>query len=202
MLSGNSFKLRARPNELVSALMKRIAARAKFDVSRLLILHDGVELDGSVRVEQSGLTGGAVIHVGMKLRGGGKRGQGAQGSGAGDSEGDRTPVVSTDDEATESAEESDHGAEDGTPSIELAENLLHSVFKREAFRPGQRELVDGLCNGMSALFAVPTGGGKSLLFQMLGAMEIHCAAAGAPATCTIIISPYLALSSDQVRAVL
>ncbi|MGL4321664.1 MAG: DNA helicase RecQ [Paracoccaceae bacterium] len=70
-------------------------------------------------------------------------------------------------------------------------DLLHSVFGFPAFRPGQEEIVDAVLAGRNTLAIMPTGGGKSLCFQL-------------PALCrdgvTVVISPLIALMRDQVRA--
>ena len=69
--------------------------------------------------------------------------------------------------------------------------LLHSVFGFSAFRPGQAEIVEAVLAGQNVLAIMPTGGGKSLCFQL-------------PALCrdgvTVVISPLIALMRDQVRA--
>ena len=69
--------------------------------------------------------------------------------------------------------------------------LLHSVFGFPGFRPGQEEIVDAVLAGQNTLAIMPTGGGKSLCFQL-------------PALCrdgvTVVISPLIALMRDQVRA--
>jgi ATP-dependent DNA helicase RecQ len=71
------------------------------------------------------------------------------------------------------------------------EALLKSVFGFDAFRPGQAEIVDAVLDGQNTLAIMPTGGGKSLCFQL-------------PALCrdgvTVVISPLIALMRDQVRA--
>ncbi|MEM0948445.1 MAG: DNA helicase RecQ [Pseudomonadota bacterium] len=68
--------------------------------------------------------------------------------------------------------------------------LLASVFGFDAFRPGQAEIVDAVTAGRNTLAIMPTGGGKSLCFQL-------------PALCregvTLVISPLIALMRDQVR---
>ena len=72
-----------------------------------------------------------------------------------------------------------------------AQSLLHSVFGFPGFRPGQEEIVDAVLAGRNTLAIMPTGGGKSLCFQL-------------PALCrdgvTVVISPLIALMRDQVRA--
>ncbi|MCG6903543.1 MAG: DNA helicase RecQ [Rhodobacter sp.] len=72
-----------------------------------------------------------------------------------------------------------------------AQQLLSEVFGFDAFRPGQAEIVDAVTAGHNVLAIMPTGGGKSLCFQL-------------PALCregvTVVISPLIALMRDQVRA--
>jgi ATP-dependent DNA helicase RecQ len=75
--------------------------------------------------------------------------------------------------------------------LDQAARLLHSVFGFPDFRPGQAEIVQSVLEGRNTLAIMPTGGGKSLCFQL-------------PALCrdgvTIVISPLIALMRDQVRA--
>ena len=70
-------------------------------------------------------------------------------------------------------------------------DLLASVFGFSEFRPGQAEIVDAVLAGENTLAIMPTGGGKSLCFQL-------------PALCrdgvTVVVSPLIALMRDQVRA--
>ncbi|MEH7827722.1 DNA helicase RecQ [Gemmobacter denitrificans] len=69
--------------------------------------------------------------------------------------------------------------------------LLARVFGYGAFRPGQEEIVEAVLAGRDTLAIMPTGGGKSLCFQL-------------PALCrdgvTVVISPLIALMRDQVRS--
>ena len=69
--------------------------------------------------------------------------------------------------------------------------LLSDVFGFTSFRDGQEEIVEAVSNDENALAIMPTGGGKSLCFQL-------------PALCrdgvTVVISPLIALMRDQVRA--
>jgi ATP-dependent DNA helicase RecQ len=71
------------------------------------------------------------------------------------------------------------------------QDLLHSIFGFPGFRAGQEEIVDAVMAGRNTLAIMPTGGGKSLCFQL-------------PALCrdgvTVVISPLIALMRDQVRA--
>lgn len=70
-------------------------------------------------------------------------------------------------------------------------DLLQSVFGFDKFRPGQEDIVSAVNDGRDVLAIMPTGGGKSLCFQL-------------PALCrdgvTVVISPLIALMRDQVRA--
>lgn len=61
----------------------------------------------------------------------------------------------------------------------------------EAFRPGQREAVEALLTTGRLLLVAPTGGGKSLAYQLPAVLL--------PGT-TLVISPLVALMSDQVQA--
>ncbi len=75
--------------------------------------------------------------------------------------------------------------------IARAEELLSSVFGFDAFRPGQAEIVAAVAEGRNTLAIMPTGGGKSLCFQLPALMREGV---------TVVISPLIALMRDQVRA--
>ena len=47
-----------------------------------------------------------------------------------------------------------------------AEALLKEIFGFDAFRPGQAEIVEAVARGDNVLAIMPTGGGKSLCFQL------------------------------------
>ena len=81
-------------------------------------------------------------------------------------------------------------AEDTLPKGAALE-LLASVFGHGAFRPGQAEIVDAVAAGREVLAIMPTGGGKSLCFQLPALMREGV---------TVVISPLIALMRDQVRA--
>ncbi len=72
-----------------------------------------------------------------------------------------------------------------------ATKLLSAVFGFDAFRPGQREIVEAVAAGRNALAIMPTGGGKSLCYQLPALMRDGV---------TVVISPLIALMRDQVRA--
>ncbi|WP_294930150.1 DNA helicase RecQ [uncultured Paracoccus sp.] len=69
--------------------------------------------------------------------------------------------------------------------------LLRQVFGFDAFRPGQEEIVNAVAQGRDVLAIMPTGGGKSLCYQLPALMRDGV---------TVVISPLIALIRDQVRA--
>ncbi|PIE11021.1 MAG: DNA helicase RecQ [Rhodobacterales bacterium] len=69
--------------------------------------------------------------------------------------------------------------------------LLREVFGFDAFRPGQAEIVSAVAAGENTLAIMPTGGGKSLCFQLPALMRDGL---------TVVVSPLIALMRDQVRA--
>src|SRR5229473_3579070 len=74
------------------------------------------------------------------------------------------------------------GAED-------VETLLRSRFGLVDIRPGQREVIDALRTHNSALAVLPTGGGKSLCYQLPALLFTGV---------TLVVSPLLALMKDQI----
>ncbi|MDB5818931.1 MAG: ATP-dependent helicase RecQ [Rhizobacter sp.] len=73
--------------------------------------------------------------------------------------------------------------------------LLHEVFGYSAFRGAQQEIVEHVCADGDALVLMPTGGGKSLCYQV-PAIARHRAGRGL----TVVVSPLIALMHDQVGA--
>lgn len=69
--------------------------------------------------------------------------------------------------------------------------LLTTRFKLPAFRPGQEAVIDALLQQHSALAIFPTGGGKSLCYQLPALMLDGL---------TLVVSPLIALMKDQVDA--
>ncbi|XDA98515.1 DNA helicase RecQ [Sulfitobacter sp. LCG007] len=72
-----------------------------------------------------------------------------------------------------------------------AATLLRDVFGFDGFRPGQQEIVEAVAAGEDVLAIMPTGGGKSLCFQLPALMRSGV---------MVVISPLIALMRDQVRA--
>jgi ATP-dependent DNA helicase RecQ len=74
--------------------------------------------------------------------------------------------------------------------LDSLDTALQTLGYRD-FRPGQREAVEALLSGGRVLLVAPTGGGKSLCYQLPALML--------PGT-TLVISPLIALMHDQVAA--
>ena len=75
------------------------------------------------------------------------------------------------------------------------QRVLQEVFGYTAFRGAQREIVDHVVAGGDALVLMPTGGGKSLCYQV-PAIARHRAGRGV----AVVVSPLIALMHDQVGA--
>ena len=69
--------------------------------------------------------------------------------------------------------------------------ILRTIFGFDDFRPGQQEIVDTVIGGKNVLAIMPTGGGKSLCYQL---------PAFARTGVVLVVSPLIALMRDQVRA--
>lgn len=76
-------------------------------------------------------------------------------------------------------------------SASKAEEILQSTFGYSAFRGQQEAIIQHLVQGGDALVLMPTGGGKSLCYQIPALM---CAGVG------VVVSPLIALMKDQVDA--
>ncbi|TYP75108.1 RecQ family ATP-dependent DNA helicase [Aquimarina intermedia] len=68
--------------------------------------------------------------------------------------------------------------------------ILHKYWKHESFKPSQEQVITSLADGNDTLALLPTGGGKSICFQVPALMQ--------EGIC-IVISPLIALMQDQVR---
>lgn len=71
------------------------------------------------------------------------------------------------------------------------ENVLREKFKLKDFRLGQVEIISSLMSGKDVLALMPTGGGKSLCYQL---------PAYAQKGLSVVISPLISLMDDQVQA--
>lgn len=71
-------------------------------------------------------------------------------------------------------------------------NALGAHFGFQDFRPLQLEAMEATMGGKDALVILPTGGGKSLIFQLPVLTKPH--------SFTVVVSPLIALSKDQVAA--
>ncbi|WP_064747404.1 DNA helicase RecQ [Lysobacter antibioticus] len=69
--------------------------------------------------------------------------------------------------------------------------LLHRVFGHTAFRGEQAQIVQHVTDGGDALVLMPTGGGKSLCYQLPALLRDGCG---------LVVSPLIALMQDQVEA--
>lgn len=77
---------------------------------------------------------------------------------------------------------------------ERAKALLRRFYGYADFRPGQWPVIEALCQSRDALVLMPTGGGKSMCYQMPALL--------AEGGCCVVVSPLIALMDDQVQSLL
>ncbi|GED10394.1 RecQ family ATP-dependent DNA helicase [Cellulosimicrobium cellulans] len=81
----------------------------------------------------------------------------------------------------------------GEPTLADVRDTAREVFGYRDLRPGQREAITALLDGRDVLLVLPTGAGKSAVYQLPG-IEL-------PGP-TLVVSPLIALQQDQVRSLL
>jgi ATP-dependent DNA helicase RecQ len=77
------------------------------------------------------------------------------------------------------------------PAVRDVDSVARDVFGFDALRPGQRSAIDAVVSGRDTLAVLPTGSGKSAIYQ-IAAMLIE-------GPC-VVVSPLIALQRDQVAA--
>jgi ATP-dependent DNA helicase RecQ len=77
------------------------------------------------------------------------------------------------------------------PQFQSLEEALKYFFGYDTFRPGQKKIIEEALQNQDLLIIMPTGGGKSLCFQLPALLKPGL---------TIVVSPLIALMQDQVQA--
>ena len=79
-------------------------------------------------------------------------------------------------------------ADAGAPTAADLHDVLRSSFGLDEFRPGQEEVIRAVLDGRDALVVMPTGAGKSLIYQLPALLLPGL---------TVVVSPLIALMKDQ-----
>lgn len=77
------------------------------------------------------------------------------------------------------------------PQLQSLEAALKHYFGYDRFRPGQQQIIEQALQNQDLLIVMPTGGGKSLCFQLPALLKKGL---------TVVVSPLIALMQDQVES--
>ena len=77
--------------------------------------------------------------------------------------------------------------------MKTSHQILRQYWGHDSFRPLQEDIINAVLEGKDALALLPTGGGKSICFQVPAMMQ--------DGVC-LVISPLIALMKDQVENLL
>jgi len=75
-------------------------------------------------------------------------------------------------------------------SLDRARQYLQQYFGYDAFRPGQEDIIRAVLGGADVVGVLPTGGGKSVCYQIPALIFPHL---------TLVVSPLIALMRDQTE---
>ena len=75
--------------------------------------------------------------------------------------------------------------------MEGFKDILKTYWGFENFRPLQEEIISSIVKGNDTIALMPTGGGKSMCYQLPGLLQKGL---------TLVVSPLIALMNDQVKA--